>query len=349
MSRRIAPKSSVSITEDEKSIKNTVRGKLIITTYLERKCAMILQNDRLKFVKVLSGSSGKVGAVYVGKIKNIVKNINACFVEIANGELCYLALLQIQNPYLLNRTYDGRLLEGDEILVQIVRDAQKTKQASVSTQISGMEEEEIQNALHRTCFSCVKEAPTELESLLTKSSFVTFTEIITDDNNYYEQLQNATANLNLVIPVRLYQDAKLSLSAVYGLQSKMEMALERRIWLKSGAYLIIEPTEALTVIDVNTGKFDAKKDVEETFRRINMEAAEEIALQMRLRNLSGIIVVDFINLKTKEEKSALINYMKDLVRDDPVKTVVVDMTVLGLMEITRKRIDKPLREQFYNC
>lgn len=346
MSRRIVPKSSVGMTEEEKSIQNTTHGKLIVTTYQERKCAMILQNNRLTFVSVLSGRNSKIGAVFVGKIKNIVKNINACFVEIANGELCYLALQHTTKPYLLNRSYDGRLLEGDELLVQITRDAQKTKQSSVSANIAGMEEEQIQKALHRTCFSCVKEAPDELELLLTGSYSDSFTEIVTDDSSYYEELQKICSSLNLSVPLRLYQDTKLSLSAVYGLQSKMDIALERRIWLKSGAYLIIEPTEALTVIDVNTGKFDANKDADETFRKINLEAAEEIALQLRLRNLSGIVLVDFINLKAKEDKTALLNYLKELVQDDPIKTTVVDMTALGLVEVTRKRVDKPLREQF---
>lgn len=346
MSRRIAPKPSVNLTVEDRCIQNTTQGKLIITTYQERKCALILQNDRLVYVTVLSGRNSKIGAVYVGKIKNIVKNINACFVEIADGEICYMALQHVTSPYLLNRTYDGRILEGDELLVQITRDAQKTKQSSVSAQIVGMEEEQIQKALHRTCFSCIREAPGELESLLTGSYAAFFKEIITDDPVYYERLQNLSNQLQISVPLRLYEDKNLSLSAVYGLQAKMEMALERRIWLKSGAYLIIEPTEALTVIDVNTGKFDAKKDVDETFRKINLEAAEEIALQLRLRNLSGIILVDFINLKTKEDKVFLLNKLKELVKDDPIKTTIVDMTALGLVEITRKRVDKPLREQF---
>ena len=307
MSRRIAPKSSVNVTDEEKHMKNTTQGKLLITTYQERKCAMLLQNDRLTYVTVLSGFNSKIGAIYVGKIKNIVKNINACFVEIADNEICYMPLQYVTAPFLLNRTYDGRILEGDELLVQITRDAQKTKQSTVSSNISGMEEEQIQKSLHRTCFSCVKEAPEELETLLSGFYADYFAEIITDDSFFYERLQSICDKLQLSVSLRLYEDAKLSLSAVYGLQSKMEMALERRIWLKSGAYLIIDHTEALTVIDVNTGKYDAKKDVDETFRKINFEAAEEIALQLRLRNLSGIILVDFINMKTKEDRLHKLN------------------------------------------
>ena len=116
---------------------------------------------------------------------------------------------------------------------------------------------------------------------------------------------------------------------------------------------MIEPTEALTVIDVNTGKYEAKKSAgnkasEETYEKINREAAEEIALQLRLRNLSGMILVDFINMASKEKEDALLDLMRTLVRRDKMKTRVVDITPLGLMEITRKKQNKPLREQVYS-
>ena len=124
------------------------------------------------------------------------------------------------------------------------------------------------------------------------------------------------------------------------------MALERRVWLKSGGYLIIEPTEALTVIDVNSGKYEARKGYGETCRKINLEAAEEIALQLRLRNLSGMILVDFINMEEEEEKTELLSCLRKLVKSDKVKTTVVDMTPLGLVEITRKKVNKPLAEQW---
>lgn len=345
MSRQIVPKTSVTLSVAEKTLRQTDTGKMLFTDYRGRKCMMYLQNDRLIQVKVLDGNSGKIGAVYVGKIKNIAKNINACFVEIENGEICYLSMKDVSVPYLLNRTYDERLIEGDELLVQVIRDAQKTKQASVTTNISGVEEEILQKALHRTCFSCVKEAPGQMELLLNEYASDTCMEILTDLPDCYEQLQNICHKNQFKVPVRLYQDKQLSLSAVYGIQSKMDIALERRIWLKSGAYLVIEPTEAMTVIDVNTGKFDAKKDTEETFRRINWEAAEEIAIQLKLRNLSGIIIVDFINMKSKEDRRELLNYMKDLTVSDSVKTTIVDMTPLGLVEITRKKVNKPLWEQ----
>lgn len=96
---------------------------------------------------------------------------------------------------------------------------------------------------------------------------------------------------------------------------------------------------------MNTGKYEAGKEPEETYCRINAEAAEAIAWQIRARNLSGMILVDFINLKNKEHEAALMEQMRDLLKKDPIHTRVVDMTALGLMEITRKKIDQSLAQQ----
>ena len=114
------------------------------------------------------------------------------------------------------------------------------------------------------------------------------------------------------------------------------------MWLKSGGYLVIEPTEALTVIDVNTGKYSAHSQSGETFFKINCEAAAEIALQLRLRNLSGIIIVDFINMDSAEKQEELLRYLTQQVRRDRVRTDVIDMTGLGLVEITRRKTGRPL-------
>lgn len=143
MSRSIAPKSSVTLTEEETTLRRTAdQGKLLFTAYRGQRCALAIQNNRLVEASFFPQVPSKIGSVYIGKVKNIVKNINASFVEIEKGELCFLSLKEINAiqpwnaPLPLNRTADGRLLEGDEILVQVVRDAQKSKRASVTTQIS---------------------------------------------------------------------------------------------------------------------------------------------------------------------------------------------------------------------
>ncbi len=140
MSRKILPKASVSLTEEEQLLRRQDRGRLLFTTYRERRCALYLQDNRLRAASFFPEFPSRIGAIYIGKIKNMVKNINACFVEIAGGEICFLSLSEKNNirdtVYLLNRDYDGRLMEGDELLVQVTKDSQKLKKASVTAQIS---------------------------------------------------------------------------------------------------------------------------------------------------------------------------------------------------------------------
>ncbi len=129
------------------------------------------------------------------------------------------------------------------------------------------------------------------------------------------------------------------------MEKVLEECLSKRVWLKSGGYLVIEPTEALVVIDVNTGKYSEKKTMKETILKINLEAAEEIGRQLRLRNLSGIILVDFIDMEEEEHKKLLLDRLEKVVGKDPIKTLVVDITRLNLVELTRKKIQRPLYEQ----
>ena len=137
----------------------------------------------------------------------------------------------------------------------------------------------------------------------------------------------------------------LPLIKLYSLESALDGALKERVWLKSGGYLIIQPTEALTVIDVNTGKFDGRRQKQDTFLKINLEASKEIARQLRLRNISGIIVIDFINMEDDACRRQLMETFEFELRRDPVKTALIDMTVLELVEVTRKKVRRPLYEQ----
>lgn len=352
MSRNIYT-SKPGISDAEKELRSTIAGKLLFTTLRGHKCALLIQDDRLKVAHVLDNSLGKIGAVYICKVKNVVKNIDACFVEIANGELCFLPMKAASHAILLNRNTDGRILEGDEFPVQVTRDAQKTKQASVTTKLNLSREEQekiLALAKHRTCFSCLVE-PAEafvrvLEQLVYDDEYE---EILTDDRNLFEKL---LPYCNQMLPekkLRFYEDNTFTLSKLYSLETKLDTALNTRIWLKSGGYLIIEPTEALTVIDVNSGKIDVRKGNQETIYKVNQEAAKEIALQLRLRNLSGIIIIDFINMTSKEQQTALLEQLREEVKRDIQKTIIVDMTALGLVEITRKKSHKTLQEQFRNC
>lgn len=190
----------------------------------------------------------------------------------------------------------------------------------------------------RTCYSILYRSPSAYLEKIRDIESAELTGIVTDSPEIYKELKDS-------YPVELYEDSMLSMDKLYRFDTNITEALAKKVWLKSGGSLIIEPTEALTVIDVNTGKYTGKKPSGETYRRINMDAAKEIARQIRLRNLSGIIIVDFINMKKKEDEEELTRYLSSLVRTDKIQTEVMGMTSLGLMEITRKKIRKPLRQQ----
>ncbi|MBQ4424846.1 MAG: ribonuclease E/G [Lachnospiraceae bacterium] len=172
-------------------------------------------------------------------------------------------------------------------------------------------------------------------------------EIITDDPGLYERLDRFLQRdlPDATSALRLYNDPVLSLEKLYSLETVLEKALARHVWLPSGGYLVIDPTEAMTVVDVNTGKADMPKKMEETLMKVNMEAADELMRQLRLRNLSGIIVADFISMKSQKAEEELMERLVDLALKDPVQTLVVDMTPLGLVEITRRAIHPTLQEQ----
>ena len=145
--------------------------------------------------------------------------------------------------------------------------------------------------------------------------------------------------------IPLYTD-EYSLTLRYSLAGLLEKTLSKRAYLKSGAYLVIEPTEAMTVIDVNSGKSIKGKNAEEQFLKINIESAKEIARQLRLRNISGIVMIDFINMKEDAHNQELMKQLTEYVRMDPVRTTVVDMTKLGLVELTRQKGKRALHEVF---
>ena len=173
------------------------------------------------------------------------------------------------------------------------------------------------------------------------------TSIITDDPQIYNSLEHYLKENDLqnLSKLRLYQDDLLPLYKLCRLEREIDLATSRQVWLKSGGYLVIDPTEALTVIDVNTGKYSGKKLRRETLKTINLEAAKEATRQIRLRNLSGIILIDFINMENKEDQKELLAFLESRLFADPVKTRLIDMTKLELVEITRKKVYKTLKEQ----
>lgn len=234
---------------------------------------------------------------------------------------------------LIVRTNAGEL-EEDEPLI--------TESKHLAEQLAHI----LEIADKRTCYSCLYRGKPDYLHFIENSYTTEYDEIVTDISEIYDTLKENLAEND--IPVRLYEDAMLPLYKLYAVETRIKELLDKKVWLKSGGYLVIEPTEALISIDVNSGKYEHGKDKEETFLKINLEAASMIALQLRARNLSGIILVDFINMKKTSHNQQLMEYMRSLLKQDSVTADVVDMTGLGLMEITRKKVNPSFREQYIN-
>jgi ribonuclease G len=130
----------------------------------------------------------------------------------------------------------------------------------------------------------------------------------------------------------------------YGVEREIDRALRRKVWLKSGGYIMIDRTEALTVIDVNTGKYVGKTDLASTILKNNLEAVGEIVRQITLRDIGGIILVDFIDMEKEEHRKKVLDALHEAVQRDRAKLHVIDLTALGLVEITRKRVYQDLEE-----
>ena len=128
----------------------------------------------------------------------------------------------------------------------------------------------------------------------------------------------------------------------YAIGREMATALDRKVWLKNGSYLIFDRTEALTVIDVNTGKYVGSTDLTDTILRTNMEAAREIARQLRIRNIGGIIIIDFIDMEAEQHRQKVLDVLVAELQKDSVRTHILGFTALGLVEITRKKVRQPL-------
>ena len=183
----------------------------------------------------------------------------------------------------------------------------------------------------------------DLLDIIAKNKYDDF-KIITDLESEYDLMFGIIDSGYL----ELYNDEMISLSKVFNLEDKLKKGFNRTIHLKSGGSIIVEPTEALTVIDVNTGKAIKGKDVQKTFLKINIEAAKEISRILRLRNISGIIIIDFISMKDTEDIRELIGYLKSFLSFDEKRVTYVDMTPLGLVELTRVKGERPLTLADFN-
>lgn len=353
--------------------------------------------------------------IYMGQVENISSSIQAAFVRFRENEMGYFPLSEAEQAiYAAGRKGGGPLRAGDQILVQVSRDAMKGKLPALSSNLnftgrflvltSGnkkfgfsakltgeerrilgkwLEEEAavpdreygiivrtnaaeaskeellheleyLKGAYHRVTVngrsrvagSLLRETlPFYLEALRDSCSRE-LEEILTDLPDVLEKAGEYLMETGSVDreKLRFYEDSLLPLASLYRLKNALEEIQKERIWLKSGGFLVIQQTEAFVSIDVNSGKYTGKKKAEETFRKINLEAAEEIARQIRLRNLSGIILADFINMENPDHQDELFHVLQKLLRRDPVKGKAVDITPLHIFEMTRKKVRRPVLE-----
>ena len=174
-----------------------------------------------------------------------------------------------------------------------------------------------------------------------------------NNNDKYEELKNILGHIDKNYKDKLLLENNKDVFDLYSVQSQIDKCLNRKVWLKSGGYLIIDKTEALTVIDVNTGKFTGNSNLEETIYQTNLEAAIEISKLLRIRDIAGIIIVDFIDMQKNEYKKNLLEVLSKETDKDRRKTNVMGMTKLGLVEIARRRekdsIDNYYLSQCFVC
>ena len=170
--------------------------------------------------------------------------------------------------------------------------------------------------------------------------------IIFNDKNKYTEIKSILNKIDKNYINKLVLEENKDVFDLYKVSKEIEKALNKKVWLKSGGYLIIEKTEALTVIDVNTGKFTGNISREETMYKTNIEACEEIARQLKIRDIGGIIIVDFIDLYKKKSKENLIKILEENLNKDKRKSEVLGITKLGLVEIARRR-EKDSIDSYY--
>lgn len=403
--------------------------KLIVTSYGKRNVALYMEGDRVWGIYVLPGQGLSIsidekpgykqtgdknpepGELWIGKVVNVVPRIGAAFVDLRPGFTCYYSLEDLSCAVFSKKQSLKPIVCGDEIVVQMTKEASKNKLPGVSSKwvfhgdhialthgntqigVSSKLDKDIREnfrellqpykndrcgfivrtnagntaakqlrceveslltlyrsildtAPYRPCYVCMKENQTGGLGRIEPTLLSGVEQIVVDDRSVFDLLKhNFADHFDLANKLCLYTDKNVTLSQLYGTETVIRRALAKKVWLHRGGFIVIEPTEALTVIDVNSGKQTEDKRKVDLAYEVNRDAVDEITRQIRLRNLSGIIIIDFINM-SEEKMDQLCTYMKNRLSSDPIPTQLVDVTALGLMELTRKKTGKPLSEYF---
>ncbi len=384
-----------------------VREMLISHDSNETRVAL-LEDRELVELYIERPKRSVVGNVYLGKVSDVLPGMQAAFVDIGLEKNAFLYVDEVVAPEGLEgvprRDIQSLLRPGQQVMVQVIKDAMGTKGARVTTEITlpgrflvlmpfsefvGVSKklpEPERDRLHdiikthvppkmgvivRTVAqgASARDLTSDLEFLLrlwkrvnhqsteALAPEVIYTEmdlalrlvrdvfsedfkrLTVDDKLTYEKVTSflKKASPGLVRLVHHYRE-RTSLFEAYGLQPTIDSALKRTVALPSGGYITIDKTEALTAVDVNTGRFVGRKNLEETIVRTNLEAAEETVRQLRLRDIGGIIVVDFIDMEDASHRALLQTRLAAALERDRTKTRISEVSRLGLVEITRKNV-----------
>ncbi len=378
-------------------------------------CAWFCDNTLSDIIICGNRKEYNIDDIYIGKVKNIVNNINASFVDIGGANPCFMQCKSYEAPLVLKGgmiSCKDALKREQDVIVQIIKDSVKTKNQAVTSTLSipgryliltrkkgisisrkikdrqrrnelkelfdlndedygfivrtnaehasdakileekrylsMLYKEILDKAVHSKTYTRLYKAPPEYIDAVKNSNLNQLTRIVTDIPYIYDDIMEyvSSAEPEFSNIISFYDDRGFSLDALFSISDKIKRLLKKKVWLDSGAYLIIDVTEACIVIDVNSGKaVNNNNDTEQTFFNINIEAANEIMRQLRLRNLSGIIIIDFIDMRNEEHNDALLSELKHLSEKERISTNVLDMTSLGLIEMTRMKQKKPLHER----
>ncbi len=355
-----------------------------------------------------------VGSVYLGKVRSVLPGMEAAFVDFGepkNGVL-YVGDLQRDSSRKRRPRIEEVLSVGDEVLVQVVKDAMGHKGARLTNQVSlagryvvlvpnsdangisrrlpddernrlrnivrdlqpegsgvivrtaaqGASRAQIRADLEKLTADweeiqaearkggaprLIHEEPPLLLRVIREHFTPDFRRLLIDSAEARDQVVAylQETDPDLVAKVQLYED-ELPLFERFHIGDQLRKALDRKVWLPSGGHLVIDRTEALTVIDVNTGRFVGSSSLEETVLQNNLEAAEEIGRQLRLRDIGGIIVIDFIDMEIEENRRQVLRKLQETLAKDKTRTQVFDVSPLGLVEMTRKNVSEGLIETF---
>jgi len=391
---------------------------LINVTPQETRVALV-ENGVLQEVLIeRSSRRGLVGNVYKGKVCRVLPGMQAAFVDIGLERAAFLHASDVAHvdgemPLDQQRaeSISSLLHEGQEVLVQVIKDPLGTKGARLTTHItipsrylvcmpgahnvgisqriedenernrlrgivqSGMGEEERNGYIVRTAAEGVGELALRSDMLFLRKLWASIQErsgstrpgevvhedhplalrilrdmhgaevekIRVDSRGSYQRLLDFAEQFipEMAPRIEIYQGPR-PVFDLYNVEDEIQKALERKVQLKSGGYLIIDQTEAMTTIDVNTGAYVGHRNLEETIFRTNLEAAQAIARHLRLRNLGGIIIIDFIDMIDEDHKRQVLRALEQALEKDHAKSHISEVSSLGLVEMTRKRTRESL-------